>query len=131
LQAVRLSVLALCSLAGAAFAQAPALAPQPPRIPTDGPGRVSLAAIPAERAAVMEEVVVIGPSSEWDLPELGGRQLPATGADLPWKINWLPLYAPDSPGPALNLFQAATEQQRGNFIELFRVRFGVVPERPE
>jgi hypothetical protein len=122
----RAKLIAILSSALAASAQAQQAAPPPPTLPRDGPGSVTLAPLPADRAEVMEEIVVIGRDG-WNLPELGGMPPPEPEPEGPWQINWLPLYDPESPPEDLNLFQAATEQQRGNFVELFRIRFGAPP----
>jgi hypothetical protein len=122
----RRKLLALAGCVVVASAQAQQAAPPPPPPPREGPGSVTLAPLPADRAQVMEEIVVIGRDG-WNLPELGGTPPPERLPEGPWHIIWLPLYDPESPPQDLNLFQAATEQQRGNFVELFRVRFGAPP----
>ena len=117
----------LClALAGSVAAQD---APAPPRILPDGPGSVSLAPLPGDRATEMEEIVVIG-RSEWRLPDLGSSLGEATEREQGrWRASFLPLYDPETPMRGPELLEVTTAPQRVNYIELFRVRFG--PRPPE
>lgn len=93
----------------------------------DGPGAPRLAEPEPDRAATMEEVVVIG-ESEWRLPDLGSewrqRQDDLRPGTDRIEVSFLPLYDPENADPTVDLFQRNSELHRVGFIELFRLRFG-------
>ena len=115
------------AVAEAAFAQEP---PLPPRILDDEPGEPSLARLPANRVAAMEEIVVLG-DERWRLPDLGAAWR-AANEDRPESrvaIRYLPLYDPEQADRWPDLFLLNKQEERTGYIELFRIRFGAEAQK--
>ena len=104
--------------------------PEPPNILDAEPGEASLAELPEDRAAELEEIVVIG-EERWRLPDLGAtwrlqnEPIPETRL----AVRYLPLYDPELADRMPDLFLLNKQEERAGYIELFRIRFGAVPQR--
>ena len=104
--------------------------PEPPSIVDTEPGEARLAELPEDREAVLEEIVVIG-QDRWRLPDLGAswrlqnEAIPETRL----AVRYLPLYDPELAERMPDLFLLNKQEERAGYIELFRIRFGAVPQR--
>lgn len=99
---------------------------RPPRI-DDAPLVARLTEPSEERAAALEEVLVVG-ENEWRLPDLGSRwraEAAATAELGRIEADLLPLFDPEDPAHTrADWFIVNEEIRRVGFIELFKVRFG-------
>lgn len=122
----RLGVWFLLAVVQSAWSQVEP--PLPPRILDDEPGEAVLAQLPQDRE--LEEIVVVG-ENRWRLPDLGGswRMEDEPPEESRLAVRFLPLYDPEQAGRLPDIFQVNRERERIGYLELFRIRFGALPQR--